>query len=575
MNEDKSIINSTTDASAMSEMARSDADAQLESMPPADTLPKPLPTDTVYTRPANPSPSAAIIDPDNKDRIALQKAAQEEAQAQEALRPPKPTRGEKIFNFLDWFGIGWLTNAALSVAVTDKALNGSWQPFVSRQTSKLLERPLFKRFAVGTEGNIALADKVNKAVFEKFKGHDGIIHYMDGHGPASGFAPDKIHWDKTYFNINKALHSGSEGAKYDFGKIAKEVAGSLENVTEKEIKLARRIGINQSGLHGEAKSMVMLLLLMSGGFLLMAPIKWLEDAKVPIVKWLDKHFGPSNPTPEQQKNQDAYYKYMEENECRQTWGSVLLSRAITLAGVITLHRNWSQERNIVNSTVSAVSGKPVNPHNPTWKGFDHSSEQFAEHTISGARTIMPGAVSKLEAGLESHGSKLEAKLNGGTTPSDPAFQKVPGPQRLKNIMTYSFEDVIYSLGVATSTFLFSRVLAPIFGTQGNTETPSTPVAPKQNLTPPAAQPAPPVPQAPVKTTPSAPVMAAAPGHVVEQAEIMGTSRGLEAAAQHQGDASSDEACKDPKNPSRKPQPMGSYRDLAVQSQLSGPDQARV
>jgi hypothetical protein len=573
MNEEKSTIASPNDASAIPAMAGSEATAQQDMATPADTLPKPLPTDTVYTRPANPSPSAAIIDPDNRDRMALKKAAQEEAKAQEAARPPKPTRGEKIFNFMDWYGIGWLGNAALSVAVTDKALNGSWQPIVSRQTSKLLERPWFKRFAVGTEQNISLANKVNEVVFEKFKGHDGIIHYMDGHGPASGFVPEKIHWDKTYFNINKSLHSGAEGAKYDFGKIAKEVAGSLENVTEKEIKLARKIGINQSGLHGEAKSMVMLLLLMSGGFLLMAPIKWLEDAKVPIVKWLDKHFGPSNPTPEQQRNQDAYYKYIEENECRQTWGSVLLSRAITLAGVITLHRNWAQERNFVNSTVSAVSGKPVNPHNPTWKGFDHTSEQVAERAISGARSIMPGAVSSLEAGLESHSARLEAKLNSGPTPADPAFQKVSGPQRLKNIITYSFEDVIYSLGVATSTFMFSRVLAPIFGKQGKNEAVTTPT-PLRDMTPTPMSPAAPIPQEPAKTpTPSA-AMASAPGHIVEGAELVGTSRGLEA-AQHRGDASSEEACKDPKNPARKPQPMGSFRDLAAQSQLSTTDQARV
>lgn len=67
--------------------------------------------------------------------------------------------------------------------------------------------------------------------------------------------------------------------------------------------------------------------LLTGGFAVLAPIKWLEDHKIEMVKAYDARYGDTSP--EAQAQREAAYARLE-NEPRQSWASVLGSRMLAM-----------------------------------------------------------------------------------------------------------------------------------------------------------------------------------------------------------------------------------------------------
>lgn len=94
--------------------------------------------------------------------------------------------------------------------------------------------------------------------------------------------------------------------------------------------------------------------LSSGGWLLLAPMKWMEDAKSSIVRSLDKYFGT---TPETSEQQAAYDKHLD-NQPQQSYFSLVTGRlgGITMVYLAALPimkftplGNWTKDA--VNATV--------------------------------------------------------------------------------------------------------------------------------------------------------------------------------------------------------------------------------
>ncbi len=75
--------------------------------------------------------------------------------------------------------------------------------------------------------------------------------------------------------------------------------------------------------------------LTSGGLILLAPLKWMEDNKRPIVHWLNKKFGV------EQKTADGREKtpeeiHIEQEQPKQSWGNVILRRIAGTAAVVAV-----------------------------------------------------------------------------------------------------------------------------------------------------------------------------------------------------------------------------------------------
>ncbi len=275
---------------------------------------------------------------------------------------PPLTRGEKIFNAIDYWGIGWITNAAISVAITD------WMNHLSGQTTMNQWADKLKNTVIFRKGEMKTAEEIGKA-------------------------------------------------------------------------------------RGQARSVLSLLFLMSGGFILMAPIKWLEDRKKPTVEWLDDRFNkPRNKEEEAQIK--ARHDYIEKHEPKQSWESILKGRVYALVPILGAHFMLNKPYSAGTKQINRLLGT-------RWKGIDQSSANAAEALHRLSRTHLPETVKATEESLGAATREAEAIANRAAAPTkNPLpFEQVDGKTRFQNIIDFSIQDIFYSLVAASMTFLFSKSIA--------------------------------------------------------------------------------------------------------------------
>lgn len=88
----------------------------------------------------------------------------------------------------------------------------------------------------------------------------------------------------------------------------------------------------EKGYH-HAKTVLETAILSSGGWLLLVPLKWMEDRKRPIVHWLNKKMGIDQKAPDgHELTPDEIH--IEEEQPRQPWWRVVGRRLLGQAAVI-------------------------------------------------------------------------------------------------------------------------------------------------------------------------------------------------------------------------------------------------
>lgn len=269
---------------------------------------------------------------------------------------PPATKGEKIFNALDWYGIGWIVNAAIGTTMANKLSFGSWQPG-------------FNKF------NENLATKwFTKEAFE--------------------------------------VMGGGEGAK--------------------AIEAAR--GITQ------------LAALMSGGYAVMLPIKIIHDYKKPLVLGLDKMFGPSHPTDSQQKLIEARHAYLDHEPHISLWNA-FQGRTSSMAVILGVHYAIGQPS----------IAKMINPQT-SFTGFEKYLGTLGEGSYNMLRATNAGSrwLDATEKHLGAETERLTKAFEGKT---DAGFTPTPAPEHTKKLLALGYEDILYSLGGATGTMIFSKLFA--------------------------------------------------------------------------------------------------------------------
>ena len=184
---------------------------------------------------------------------------------------------------------------------------------------------------------------------------------------------------------------------------------------------------------------------LSGGFAVLAPMKWLEDAKLSMVKkWNREIYGARANTDTQILESERELSTAP----KQSWGSIFSSRVLALvpfyAGYALL---WDKK-----STLSKATNEAVFIDKPIVAASRGIGKAFAKLT---GNAKVEAQIAKLSA---EHPGEMQTLLPPKATRAkvahDPAHSTVP---------YYFISEAITSGMVAWGVYALSRVLAPIMG----------------------------------------------------------------------------------------------------------------
>lgn len=374
---------------------------------------------------------------------------------------PEETGGEKLFNATSWYGLGWVANALSSVFLTEYAINrpdsrllgfinlyearkgleGLLQGGANRITDWLKPQDieqvqrLFSDNAPQLEAQCAGATQAIRAIVATLNQQ---VNQPDG------------------MTINKAFHELYDkmgGKNGGFENIAKAIDGSA---TAQQMEQLKNHLVRMDVSKKTVVTLAAIIALCSGGFLLMAPIKWMEDNKRDLVDFFDhKVIDPINAAfgnapltdadiRELEAKRQARYDYIENHEAKQTWGSVLSSRFLTLLPIYALHMAWWNEENVVKAAHEKLSGQYLNPDpSVSFGGVKHYLRMLTD-PVGGFvyDRMMPAS---MQSGLATHAMH----------PSDTHTPREWVQEKTEWLAT----DFAYSLLAATATFHLSRLFA--------------------------------------------------------------------------------------------------------------------
>lgn len=398
-----------------------------------------------------------MTDKDNNNELPPQSTPVETARAPKApVKAPPKTRGEVIFDITDWWGIGAIANAVLSLGLADRASYLHWQAPLKRLTGAVVKTWPF-RTGDAKEGSeyVQKFDTVRDAIFEKFPELQTE--------KAAGI--EKLEGYRGLFN-----RIGKADEVLAFAKQHETLGAHFADSTAADMKRIMKAGFRYHTAMTKASSVAAIMMLGSGGFFLMAPIKWFEDRKEPIVKWLDEKFGPKNPTEEQKKQIEERHEFIK-HEPKQSWTSVLLSRVTTLPWVYAFHFNLGSRDNIINRAAYRLTGTKER----TFEGLDHHFGRSGEYLYGKFKNRNPEWLAetemKLGQSVMEYDAALHAKAAAGNVTAQKnaaVFTRKPtqaenGEARARGFFTNLAPEAFYSATVATGTYIASRFLGPIFG----------------------------------------------------------------------------------------------------------------
>lgn len=184
---------------------------------------------------------------------------------------------------------------------------------------------------------------------------------------------------------------------------------------------------------------------LAGGFLVMPPMKWLEDAKLKLVKkWDRAHYGEAADIDPQIQQSHADI----ENAPKQNWASILGSRVLALvpfyAGYWLL---WDKK-----SPLAKATGEKVFVDRPIVAASRGIGKFFAKLT---GNKEAEKTIADLGA---SHAGEMRSAIPkpGATGLHDPVHSVTP---------YYFISEAITSGMVAWGIYALTRVLGPILGTK--------------------------------------------------------------------------------------------------------------
>jgi hypothetical protein len=205
---------------------------------------------------------------------------------------------------------------------------------------------------------------------------------------------------------------------------------------------------------------------LAGGFAVLAPVKWMEDAKVGLVKkWNRDAYGAhaeSDPVIVQSERE------MEEAP-KQTWGTVVSSRVLSLIPFyLTVGLLWTRTSMLARATnpelanMSKQAAKAMEEAQPAQFSQIASKGVYFDKPIGWASRVIGKAVSKLTGNKEALAKIQEMEATYPGMIKEGANKAIRDPDH-SAIPYYFISEAITSGAVAAGMYGITRVLAPIMG----------------------------------------------------------------------------------------------------------------
>ncbi len=362
------------------------------------------------------------------------------AKYHKGMPTPPTTFGEKLFNILDYYVVGMGVNGVISVAMAMQTDVGGMTGPITQWARESATKKVCKEYAslAGNEeqllANVLGFEHDMREAYPEISGKNGVTSKFF---EAITERPD----DGV---INKLVNSG----------ILKD-AGEYDKLKEAATKINASAHWKRWGAN--------FLALNTGGTILMAPIKILEDHKLGMVKWFDEKFG-GNLTEEQKQQRDLRYDYLEHAETPQTWGSVVGARMLGMSTTIGEYFLIGPEDNLLKK----AGLKNFDGTNQYIIGSEAKEKiGMGGHLANFLResTLTKGGVEWLEGKLEQgHQKRLERYRSKGTEKAD-AYVKIledielTGAKRFTTLCKLASMEAAWAFLAATNVFLYSRVTA--------------------------------------------------------------------------------------------------------------------
>lgn len=415
------------------------------------------------------------------------------------------TPGERMFNLLDWYGIGYVVNSAISIWAGDQARQGKFWPAFKKVNHGLGNSFLFrdrkgshphKFLPLETEHLDLFVDTVREHAVAA--GSEDIRQAINQklssinpgkEPPFAGNNTDSLYGSirRTHLNhmfdaiderhhtpiikrmLDQHIDEGGRLARFTKDEVAhlRSLTGKPEFTAEAS-RMFKTLANDSQALktsRTNARVWTSFFMLSAGGWLLMFPIKWLEDYKAPIVKYWDNRYEKKHHLTEIQK--DALHARHDEldKEPPQTYASVLIARLLSYPFVIGSYmllgpriktmehdghessswlakapgfKNYKGTDTLVGNLASRANKRLE--HWEPYKNFDNS--MYAK------------AKSRQEFFTESKQYRPDQALVG-------RFSAKKG--RAEDIIADTLTETVYSLWMVTCTFVASRFTAAFFG----------------------------------------------------------------------------------------------------------------
>lgn len=203
-----------------------------------------------------------------------------------------------------------------------------------------------------------------------------------------------------------------------------------------------------------ARSLFSVIALLPGGYIVLFPVKWMEDRKPEIVKTLDKWFGPKTPDENTEKLIEARHSYLEAAP-KLSWGDMFKGRTLPVLGIVATHFAFASDKtNIVNIATGKDSFKGLNHYINKTGGYLYENTKGSR--FESVRSTVKKVEDHLDRGLERYKAKK---------PSDATFYtkengaSLSGTDRMRGYMNNISVDLLYSAIVAAATFVLGHLSA--------------------------------------------------------------------------------------------------------------------
>ena len=155
----------------------------------------------------------------------------------------------------------------------------------------------------------------------------------------------------------------------------------MESAIEKTTLAVHGMGVDITTAHSKSRSGLKFLSLLSGGYALLIPLKYLEDNKRNVVYWLNDKFGVPQIAPDGRKLTPEEI-HIEEEQPKQSWGNVIMRRLYGTGAVIgsglALTHFYRDKENILKDEIVQIG-----EHTITHKGKPLGGDERLTGQITG------------------------------------------------------------------------------------------------------------------------------------------------------------------------------------------------